>query len=143
MPTIWQVNSTDFVWGDLTPDEEAARVVAKNAFGPNMPEGFRVNTSRGYYAPLLRALDPPVEVKAVPWPIRWQYGARNVNTGTETWAPPGTEGPTRPDITINTVRSLCGIVELERKVAALEAQLRIQQSRVAELESQRARVIGR
>lgn len=150
MTPVWRVEAGDFVWADLPPDEEAARIASKHPYksapGPSdepvgdPPQNLLFQHPRGGLYKIITRAIPPTKVETVPYLVTRQYGVRSETTGLETWSPPGSEGPTRPDVTVNTVRSLCGIVELERKVASLEAQNRALQGRVAELEAQRVRV---
>lgn len=154
MPTnIWYVDTPDFEWGDLPADEEAARVAAKypktvtsadpsaEPGPPNWAPGSILRHSRGGDYQLLQREITPTKADGVPYLVTHQYGVCNLRTGVATWAPPGSEGPTRPDVTVNVVRDRCGIVSLERKVAALEAQVRAQQARIADLEQVRVRVL--
>lgn len=147
MTPIWRLDQGDFVWGDLPPDEEAARVASKHPYKSaptpdaeprgDLPPGLVLQHPHGgFYEILVREIQP-TKVDTVPYLVTRQYGVRSAATGLETWAPQGSEGPTRPDVTVNTVRDLCGILELERKVAALEAQNRALQARVTEIEAQR------
>lgn len=150
MTVIWRVESSDFTWGDLPPDEEAARIASKHPYksaaSPDAepigdpPPGLIFQHPRGGYYEILTRAVPPTKVETVPYLVTKQYGVRSKATGKETWSPLASEGPTRPDVTVNTVRDLCGIIALERKVAALEAQNRALQARVADLESVRVQV---
>ena len=142
MPAVWQLKEAEFRWGDLPPDEEAARCAAKlaNAYAGVAPYDLLIEHYRGpKYACLQREIEP-IAVKTVPLPVTRQFGVRDIATGVETWAPPGTEGETCPEVTVNTVRSLCGIIDLERAVASLKAQVRTLQAELAEVRVQRVSV---
>ncbi len=146
MQVTWRVNGTDFVWGDLPPDETAARIASKHPYKktePGAPLSEPVGEPPadmlmqyelgGTYEVLWRRV-PATRVDGVPYPVTYQYGARHTVTKNETWAPLGSEYETRPDVTVGSVRNLCGIVTLEQKVASLEAQNRRLQARLDALE---------
>lgn len=142
--TLWRVSESDFVWGDLPPAEEAARIASKHPYksvpagaAPDSepaglpPDGFMLQTSRaGPHLVLVRRVEPTA-APGVGYLVTHQYGVRDA-AGVETWAPLGSEGPSRPDITVGTVRDLCGVADLERKVAALESQVRALQAQAGQ-----------
>ena len=150
MIPMWRLDAGDFVWADLPPDEEAARIAAKHPWKAapspsgepvgDPPDGLVFQHPRGGKYTILTRSVPPTKVDVVPYLVTRQYGVRSHATGAEVWAPLATEGPTRPDVTVNTVRDLCGIIDLERKVAALEAQNRKLQTQVDDLAAQRVQV---
>lgn len=150
MTPMWKLDQGDFVWGDLPPDEEAARIAAKHPWKAapwpggepvgSVPEALVFQHPRGGLYEILTRSVPPTQVDGVPYLVTKQYGVRSHATGKETFAPLASEGPTRPDVTVGTVRDLCGIIALERKVAALEAQNRVLQARVDDLAAQRVKV---
>lgn len=137
---VWNVIAPDFEWGDLPADEEAARIAAKNPYGPRPPVDLVLQTPRGRYRIMVEVLDVPVSVPTITDPCTHRYGVLNHATMQATWAPIGSEGKTRPDVTVRTVRDLCGVVELERKVASLESQVRTLHAAVHETRSQRVGV---
>lgn len=154
----WRILGTDFVWSDLTPDEAAARIASKHPYkrttgdplsepqGPPPSNLVLAYDLGGRYNVLYRRV-PPTKVEGVPYLVTYQYGVRHLVTGVETWAPLGSEYATRPDVTVNTVRNLCGIIDIEkvlaeheRKIASLEAQNRQLQNKVAAFEQQHVSV---
>lgn len=161
----YTLQAPHWLWGDLPPDEEAARVAAKvasNFGGAPAPDLVLIFYNGRRYRIVRTDEQHETTPEREPWIQAgtkcYIWGAQRVeedekgerkDVGEPAWAPLATEHMSLPEITPKNIRESCGVSALEQELgrvnAALKSRLSSVESRVAALEQvqQHVRVLAK